>query len=61
MRAGHSNGSITERYVHAAQVAFPGAVERSEARIFAAVDRPVPSSGTTFVAEGAGAGGEGRD
>lgn len=29
-KAGHSSFSITERYVHAAQVAFPGAVERSE-------------------------------
>ena len=48
MRAGHSNGSITERYVHAAQVAFPGAAQKGEARIFAAVDRPVPSSGTRF-------------
>jgi integrase len=37
MRAGHSNGSITERYVHAAQVAFPGAAQRGEARIFAEV------------------------
>jgi integrase len=33
-RAGHSQGSITERYMHAAQVAFPGAVEKTEARIF---------------------------
>jgi integrase len=33
-KAGHSQLSITERYVHAAQVAFPGAVERSEARMF---------------------------
>ena len=48
MRAGHSNGSITEHYVHAAQVAFPGAAQKGEARIFAAVDGPVPSSGTTF-------------
>ncbi len=47
MRAGHSNGSITERYVHAAQVAFPGAAQKGEARIFAAVEGPVPSSGTT--------------
>ena len=37
MRAGHSQGSITERYIHAAQVAFPGAAERAEGRIFAAV------------------------
>jgi integrase len=41
MRAGHSSGSITERYVHAAQVAFPGAAERAENRIFSAVDDPV--------------------
>jgi integrase len=33
-KAGHSQFSITERYVHAAQVAFPGAVERSEERLF---------------------------
>ncbi len=33
-RAGHSQGSITERYMHAAQVLFPGAAERSEARMF---------------------------
>ncbi len=33
-RAGHSQGSITERYMHAAQVIFPGAAERSEERMF---------------------------
>jgi integrase len=33
-RAGHSHGSITERYMHAAQVLFPGAAERSEERMF---------------------------
>jgi integrase len=33
-RAGHSQGAITERYMHAAQVQFPGAAERSEQRIF---------------------------
>ena len=33
-RAGHSQGSITERYMHAAQVLFPGAAERSENRMF---------------------------
>jgi integrase len=37
-KAGHSQFSITERYVHAAQVAFPGAVERSEGRIFGKVN-----------------------
>jgi integrase len=34
MRAGHSHGSITERYMHAAQVLFPGAAEKSEMRMF---------------------------
>jgi integrase len=33
-RAGHSQGSITERYMHAAQVLFPGAAEKSEERMF---------------------------
>jgi hypothetical protein len=28
---------MTERYVHAAQVAFPGAAERSEERLFSRV------------------------
>jgi integrase len=50
MRAGHSNGSITERYVHAAQVAFPGAAARGEARIFGSVGDSVPSSGTKTAA-----------
>ena len=39
-RAGHSQGSITERYMHAAQVLFPGAAEKSEARMFGAGGRP---------------------
>jgi integrase len=43
MRAGHSQASITERYVHASQVLFPGAAERGEARIFA----EVPEAGGT--------------
>jgi len=33
-RAGHSQGSITERYMHAAQVLFPGAAAKSEDRMF---------------------------
>ena len=33
-KAGHSQFSITERYVHAAQVAFPGAADRAEERLF---------------------------
>jgi integrase len=33
-RAGHSQGSITERYMHAAQVLFPGAAAKSEERMF---------------------------
>ena len=35
LKAGHSQASITERYIHAAQVLFPGAAEKGEARIFA--------------------------
>jgi integrase len=37
LKAGHSQGSITERYIHAAQVLFPGAAQRGEDRIFAAL------------------------
>ena len=44
MRAGHSNGSITERYIHAAQVAFPGAAERAENRIISALEEAVPKA-----------------
>jgi integrase len=33
-RAGHSQGSITERYMHAAQVLFPDAAAKSEERMF---------------------------
>jgi integrase len=33
-KAGHSQGSITERYIHAAQVAFPDAANRAEERMF---------------------------
>jgi integrase len=35
MKAGHSQGAITERYIHAAAVLFPDAAEKTEARIFA--------------------------
>lgn len=33
-RAGHAQATMTERYVHTAQVAFPGAAERAEDRVF---------------------------
>jgi hypothetical protein len=36
LKAGHSQGSITERYIHAAQVLFPGAPTRAEERMFGA-------------------------
>lgn len=36
-RAGHAQATMTERYVHAAQVAFPGAAERTEERLFSRV------------------------
>jgi integrase len=34
LKAGHSQAAITERYIHAAQVLFPGAAKRSEERMF---------------------------
>jgi integrase len=34
LKAGHSQGSITERYIHAAQVLFPGAAAKGETRMF---------------------------
>jgi integrase len=33
-RAGHSQGAITERYMHAGQILFPRAAQRSEERMF---------------------------
>lgn len=39
-RAGHSQGSITEWYMHAAQVLFPGAAARSENRMFGSQPEP---------------------
>jgi Phage integrase family len=38
MKAGHSQGTITERYIHAAAVMFPGAANKTEARLFGAVE-----------------------
>jgi len=40
MKAGHSQSQITERYIHAAQVLFPGAAAKGEARMFART--PIP-------------------
>jgi hypothetical protein len=34
-KAGHSQSAITERYIHTAQILFPGAAARGEARLFA--------------------------
>jgi hypothetical protein len=36
LKAGHSQGAITERYIHAAQVLWPGAAARGEERMFGA-------------------------
>jgi integrase len=33
-RAGHSQAAITERYIHTAQILFPGAAARGEERMF---------------------------
>jgi integrase len=50
MKAGHSQSQITERYIHAAQVLFPGAAAKGEARMFAlttglATGSPRPTEG----------------
>lgn len=45
-RAGHAQATMTERYVHAAQVAFPGASEKAEERLFGAIGLGSPSSQT---------------
>jgi hypothetical protein len=37
LKAGHSQASITEPYIHAAQVVFPDAAERGEERLFGGV------------------------
>jgi integrase len=36
LKAGHSQAQITERYIHAAQVLFPGAAAKAEGRMFGA-------------------------
>ena len=37
MKAGHSQGAITERYIHTAAVLSPGAANKTESRLFAAL------------------------
>ena len=46
MKAGHSQSQITERYIHAAQVLFPGAAAKGEARMFALTDGPAGGGGS---------------
>ncbi len=36
-KAGHAQGSTTERYLHAARTSYPDAAELAEARLFSAV------------------------
>jgi integrase len=36
LKVGHSQGTIAERYIHAAQMLFPGAAAKAEARMFGA-------------------------
>ena len=44
MKAGHSQSQITERHIHAAQVLFPGAAAKGEARVFALTEVPMLDS-----------------
>lgn len=37
-KAGHAQGSTTERYLHASQTSYPDAAELAEGRLFAEVD-----------------------
>ncbi len=41
LKAGHTQGSNTERYIHAAQVVFPGAAEKAEARMLGAAGQQI--------------------
>lgn len=46
LKAGHSQAAITERYIHASQVLFPGAAQKGEDRLFGAVaGLPGPQTG----------------
>ena len=38
LKAGHSQSQITERYIHAAQVLFPGAAQKAESRMFGSAE-----------------------
>ena len=38
LKAGHSQGTIKERYIHAAQVLFPGAAAKGEERMFSTLE-----------------------
>jgi len=42
-KAGHAQGSTTERYLHAQRTSFPDAAELAEARLFAGVEDSVGS------------------
>lgn len=44
LKAGHSQSSITERYVHASQVFFPGAAAIGENRMFSAIAAQIAPS-----------------
>jgi len=52
MKAGHSQSQITERYIHAAQVLFPGAAAKGEARMFALTDDAAGLRATGPLSEG---------
>ena len=53
LKAGHSQGTITERYIHAAQVLFPRAAAKGESRLFRdlAETGPVENPGRKRVPE----------
>jgi hypothetical protein len=48
-KAGHAQGSTTERYLHAAKTSYPDAAEAAEARLFGSAV-PIVVPGSKFVA-----------
>jgi hypothetical protein len=55
IQAGHSQSQITEHHIHAAQVLFPRAAAKGEARMFVPTDQPTgePDSLTPWLVLGA--------
>ena len=51
LKAGHSQSQVTERYIHASQVLFPGAAAKGEERMFGSTAEIGFSRRTTLINE----------